>query len=303
MSNSIKLTYILSTKNKLVYLKYTLSKLLENKQFDEEIIIIDGNSSDGTVEYLNSIVMSSSNSIDILISENDKGESHALNKGLLLAKGELIKFIADDDIFCYRAIQEAKVKMVLNNEIDIIFGYTYNVKIGEIDTLACQNEVEDKYLDYLEKGTPFSFTGLSMMIRKSFLSIIGLFSTQTIAPDTDFSLRATSIRAKIFYIQLPTVVRVENLNSNYNVYTRNKFVIEGLKLFLIYRIISTIEYETKLLVIKVKNAFQILKNYFNNNTIIHNSDEKGFDYQFYNNINLFLEGEFDKNYKKYKCQN
>lgn len=296
-SRKINLTYILSTRNKLPYLKYTLPKLIENKDTDEEIIVIDGNSNDGTVEYLKSIFEKNNGEIDVLISESDFGEAHALNKGILLAKGTVIKFIADDDIFCYRAIRKAKYLMLSEKSIDITFGITYNVKFGQIESLECQNEVEKKYLKYSNDYTPFSFTGLSMMIRKTSFARTGLFSSSTIAPDTDFSLRVTSLRINIEYTRLPTVVRIENSNSNYNIHTRHKFILEGLKLFLSFGMIGLFEYQLKRAVefIRYLNSKVLKKAKFKHDSFsVHSVIENSSLYSFYNSITSFIEVEFDK---------
>lgn len=295
--NKINLSYILSTRNKLEYLKYTLPKLIANKKADEEIIIIDGNSDDGTNEYLKSLLEESKDTIDLVISESDFGEAHALNKGLLVAKGDVIKFIADDDIFCYKAIQSAKSIMLSDESIDITFGVTYNVKFGKIESLECQNEVEVKYLKYLNDFTPFSFTGLSMMIRKTSLARTGLFSTLTIAPDTEFSLRVTSLRVNVYYTKFSTVVRVENLNSNYNMDTRHKFILEGLKLFLSFGLINVFEYQTKKVVESIR--YLVRKNLIMIRTKVYNANSNGsiehFSlHSFYDFITTFLENEFEK---------
>ncbi|WP_460620260.1 glycosyltransferase, partial [Hymenobacter qilianensis] len=46
------LSYILTTYNKLPYLKQVLERLMAARQEDEEIVVADGGSKDGTVEYL-----------------------------------------------------------------------------------------------------------------------------------------------------------------------------------------------------------------------------------------------------------
>ena len=46
------LSYVLTTRNKLPYLKEVMTRLIENVQDDEEIVVVDGASTDGSVEYL-----------------------------------------------------------------------------------------------------------------------------------------------------------------------------------------------------------------------------------------------------------
>ena len=70
------------------------SIVLAAKEVELELIVIDGGSTDGTVELLRSIER-----IDILISEPDDGQYSAIHKGLNLAKGEVVTWLNADDVF------------------------------------------------------------------------------------------------------------------------------------------------------------------------------------------------------------
>ena len=52
MALAIALSYIIATRNRLPFLTITLEKLIRELLEDEEIVVIDGNSADGTKEYL-----------------------------------------------------------------------------------------------------------------------------------------------------------------------------------------------------------------------------------------------------------
>lgn len=79
--------------------KATIAKAIESVLSQDykniEYIVIDGNSTDGTKE----IIKSYSDKISTFISEKDKGLYEALNKGLLIATGELIGIMHSDDEF------------------------------------------------------------------------------------------------------------------------------------------------------------------------------------------------------------
>src|ERR1035437_2908501 len=104
--DKITLSYVLTTFNKITYIKVVLPELIRDKKNDEEIIVIDGGSTDGTSEFLREL--KGTNKIDYFTSEKDNGEAHGFNKGLLLAKGDLIKIFTDDDALYYPVIQECK---------------------------------------------------------------------------------------------------------------------------------------------------------------------------------------------------
>ncbi|MEN9524552.1 MAG: hypothetical protein RL536_621, partial [Candidatus Parcubacteria bacterium] len=118
MEKQINLSYIIVTKNKLRYFRQGLKRLCEQKKDDEEILIGDGDSNDGTKEYL--AELSSSRKIDNYISEPDYCESHALNKLFLKARGTLIKIINDDDSYYFPTIAACKEFMLEHPEIDVL---------------------------------------------------------------------------------------------------------------------------------------------------------------------------------------
>ena len=111
------LSYIIATKNKLPYLKMGLEKLIANKKPDEEILVADGASTDGTKEYLERLRRDGK--IEDFISEPDYGLAHALNKLVLRSNGELLKYLSDDDVFDYktrRAMTPAAIKGETKND-------------------------------------------------------------------------------------------------------------------------------------------------------------------------------------------
>ena len=117
---SIALTYLLATRNKLPYLQEIMPALVQACQPDEEIVVIDGNSTDGAVNYLQELF--DQGRIHQFVSEPDFCQAHAANKGLLMARGQIIKIITDDDVFSFPAIQTAKRFMAENPDLDLLVG-------------------------------------------------------------------------------------------------------------------------------------------------------------------------------------
>jgi len=84
------------------YLEAAIQSVQQQTYRDVELIVVDGGSSDGTVE----ILRRHSDFIDYWISEADGGLYEAWNKGVKLAKGEWIAFLGADD--CYEPDAIAK---------------------------------------------------------------------------------------------------------------------------------------------------------------------------------------------------
>lgn len=91
----MKISIITPCFNCLSLIKKTVESVIYHKSFiDIQYIVIDGNSDDGTKEYLRGIP-----EIDILISEEDKGFPDALHKGMKLADGEIMAWINAGDFY------------------------------------------------------------------------------------------------------------------------------------------------------------------------------------------------------------
>lgn len=94
---SFKLSVITATRNRKEFLPRCLDSVTGQSYADKEHIVIDGGSSDGTRELLAGYAEQHPHLK--WISESDRGISHAFNKGLALATGDVIGVIGDDDFY------------------------------------------------------------------------------------------------------------------------------------------------------------------------------------------------------------
>lgn len=101
-------------------IKSVLSQTFRNYQF----IIIDGGSSDGSVD----VIKKYANNINYWISEPDKGRYNAMNKGIKQAIGDYLNFMNSGDTFHSPTVLEDIAKMNLSE--DIITGGYYNQENG-----------------------------------------------------------------------------------------------------------------------------------------------------------------------------
>jgi len=89
----LKFSIITINYNNLKGLLKTIESVLKQTYYNVEFIIIDGGSTDGSIEYIESI----SSKIHYWISELDSGVYHAMNKGLRVAKGDFSLFLNSGD--------------------------------------------------------------------------------------------------------------------------------------------------------------------------------------------------------------
>jgi glycosyltransferase involved in cell wall biosynthesis len=91
----MKISIITVVYNRVSTIKDTILSILAQSYNNIEYIVIDGGSTDGTLEVLQSF----NKNINILVSEPDQDVIDAMNKGLKLATGDVIGFLNSDDIF------------------------------------------------------------------------------------------------------------------------------------------------------------------------------------------------------------
>ena len=116
MRNDILITIVTPSYNQGQFIEETILSVLNQSYKNIQYIIVDGGSTDQTMEVVNKY----KNQIDIIIHEKDQGQTDAINKGFKLAKGELVGWINSDDIL-YEDCVEKIVDLYKKNKTGGIF--------------------------------------------------------------------------------------------------------------------------------------------------------------------------------------
>lgn len=112
------LTVITVVFNGAKTLEQTIRSVIEQTYDNVEHIIIDGGSTDATLDILRKY----EDSIDYWVSENDAGIYDAMNKGIALANGEYVGMLNSDDHFANPAVLGKMAEYLKKNNVDAIFG-------------------------------------------------------------------------------------------------------------------------------------------------------------------------------------
>jgi glycosyltransferase involved in cell wall biosynthesis len=116
--NFLKFSIVIPSFNKVDFIEKSILSVLNQNYSNIELIIIDGGSTDGTVD----IIKKYESFISYWVSESDHGQSDALNKGFKLCTGEIYGFLNSDDIYLPGAFNETFLIFSKNQNKKIIFG-------------------------------------------------------------------------------------------------------------------------------------------------------------------------------------
>ena len=112
----MKFTVITITYNSAGTLEETIQSVAAQHYGDMEYLIVDGGSTDGTLE----IIKRYAHVVSRWVSEPDRGISDAFNKGIAMAKGDIICLINSDDRLAENALQTVAAEM--EGETDVFYG-------------------------------------------------------------------------------------------------------------------------------------------------------------------------------------
>lgn len=180
----IKISVITAVYNNRETISAALDSALRQSGVDIDLVVIDGGSTDGTLEVLRSYT----GRLDVLVSEPDQGIYDALNKGIQRASGEVVGFLHSDDLFAGAGVLSRVAAAFADPEVGAVYG----------DLVYVRKDNPDQVVRYWRAGV-FSRRRLrwgwmpphpTLYVRRHVYEQHGLFDTSfRIAADYDFILR------------------------------------------------------------------------------------------------------------------
>lgn len=194
-----------------------------------EYVIIDGMSTDGTLEIINKY----GPKISILVSEKDNGIYDAMNKGLRLATGDVIGILNSDDLYANNSIlNEVMTQFNVDQSLDILYGDLVYVKKDNTSRIVRTWKSKQYYPKFFENGgvPPHPSLFLSTRVYQD----AGYFNLKyRLASDYEFMLRIfKNYNFKKKYLPLVLVyMRLGGATNNSlkNIYRGNLEILKSWK--------------------------------------------------------------------------
>ena len=224
----MKISVITTAYNSSSTIRDTIESVLAQDYADFEHIIIDGNSTDDTFEIIKSYEPRYGGRLRY-ISEPDKGIYDAMNKGIEMAKGEVIGMLNSDDFFSSSEVLSNVAKEI--GELDGVYGDIHFVNPADLTKSVRKYSSKSFSTSKMKMG--FMPAHPSFYCRKKVFDKVGLYDTSfKIAADFEFLLRALYIHGiKTKYIPLDFVTMRTGGISTSGLQSHKKILLEHLKAY------------------------------------------------------------------------
>jgi glycosyltransferase involved in cell wall biosynthesis len=152
-----KISIITPSYNQGKYIEETIRSVLAQNYPNLEYIIIDGGSTDETLE----IIEKYEPWISYWVSEPDNGQSHAINKGLMKCTGEIFNWLNSDDFYTPGTLFEVASKFKGDSTLQVVSGYERYIKNGSGEEEVFEGTLVDtdleKTIELSQIGQPSTF--------------------------------------------------------------------------------------------------------------------------------------------------
>lgn len=198
MGNQLSFSLITVSFNSSKTIKRTINSVLSQTYQDFEYIIIDGGSTDGTLNIIKKYESKFDNNYH-WISEHDSGIYNAMNKGIQVAKGEIIGIINSDDWLEPNALEIISKSIMTSGSNNTIYcGWmNFYYQNGRKQLLKTNNNRFNRYSRKYLMGINHPATFVPLTIYKKY----GYFDENLkISADIEFIIRAVKNNIEFCFI-------------------------------------------------------------------------------------------------------
>jgi glycosyltransferase involved in cell wall biosynthesis len=191
MEQTVKLTVITPVYNGIKYIEACLQNVISQNAQGVEHLVIDGQSTDGTPQLVQQYLARYPHIR--LISEKDKGQSDAMNKGIQAAKGSIIGFLNVDDYYEPGVLPRVLQIFSTLPEPSFIVG-NLNVWSAEGQLKLLNKPTHTRITHLVSDLFEWPYNPSAYFYHKSLHQLTGLYDTQEhYALDYHFIMRASMV--------------------------------------------------------------------------------------------------------------
>ena len=194
----------------------TIDSVLSQDFPEIEYIIVDGCSTDGTVD----IIRQNENCISQWVSEKDQGMYDAMNKGIAMATGDVIGILNSDDVYMNTHAISDLMHLMQSQNTEVVFA----------DLILVDSSNQNKVIRYYDSGrfhpSKFKFGWMpahpTVFVKRELYQRVGKFSTTyQIAADYEMLIRMLAIEKASYAYYPKPVVRMRSGGASTSGISRN----------------------------------------------------------------------------------
>ena len=157
--------------NQAAYLDATIQSVLSQDYPNLEYMVIDGGSTDGSIE----IIRKYAAQLAYWVSEPDRGQAHAINKGWQRATGDILAWLNSDDLYCPGTLETVASIFASNPRVQWLCGESIVIdETGcETDTIPVMLPDLGSMVELVRLGSAYSFPQPSVFLRRSVIERVG----------------------------------------------------------------------------------------------------------------------------------
>lgn len=196
----MKVSIITVVRNGKKTIADAIGSVLSQTYEDIEYIVVDGSSTDGTIE----IIQSYEDKVTKFLSEPDQNLYDAMNKGITLATGDIVGILNSDDFYIDKFVVEKVVKKFKENNVDCVYADLVFVKPSNLNRTV-------RYYDSSKfNSSKFAYGWMpahpTFFVKRNIYKMYGVFRTDLkIAADFDILVRFMFTH-RISYSYIPEVL-------------------------------------------------------------------------------------------------
>jgi len=153
--NLPRISIVVPSYNQGQYIDKTLASIVSQGYPNLELIIIDGGSSDETIEVIGQY----SDHVKWWVSEPDKGQANAINKGMTHATGEILAWLNSDDCLMPNALFRVADEFMASACTDVVYGHRVLINESGMDVgkwiMPAHRKFILTYADFIPQETMF----------------------------------------------------------------------------------------------------------------------------------------------------